>query len=89
MYNKKFRDDVKFILKLPPLNEGVEWFDSENCLDVIAEIVMVRQTLDSKIPQSLPQVSDNQSSMMWAYTSQFFSFIKQCPMGSNTFMSLA
>jgi len=44
MDTKKLKDDIKFILKLPPINEGIEWFSNENWFDVIAEIVLVRQT---------------------------------------------
>jgi len=44
MNTKKLKDDIKFILELPPLNEGVEWFSNENWFNVIAEIVLVRQT---------------------------------------------
>lgn len=44
MNTKKLTDDINFILKLPPINEGIEWFSSENWFDVIAEIVLVRQT---------------------------------------------
>jgi hypothetical protein len=44
MDTKKLRNDINFILKLPPINEGVEWFSNENWFDVIAEIVLVRQT---------------------------------------------
>ena len=44
MDTKKLSDDIRFILNLPPINEGVEWFSNENWFDVIAEIVLVRQT---------------------------------------------
>lgn len=42
--HEKLTDDIEFILELPPINAGVEWFDNENWFAVIAEIVLVRQT---------------------------------------------
>ena len=44
MVTKKLTDDINYILELPPIDEGVEWFSNENWFNVIAEIVLVRQT---------------------------------------------
>ena len=35
MNTKKLTDDIEFILELPPINVGVEWFDNENWFAVI------------------------------------------------------
>ena len=41
---KELTNDINFILKLPPINEGIEWFSNENWFNIISEIVLVRQT---------------------------------------------